>query len=120
MSAQQVQCDMRELKAVNAEIKRLQGELTQFRIKKLELEKSIQEYLEKTDELGIKYQDLVIVRTSRKKREKKTIEEKEHDVIQLLQSKGITNADETYEQIIEAMRGKTMKVPSLKIKNENI
>ena len=74
MSAQQIQSNMRELKAINSEIKRLRSELKVFVNKKKQIESVIKEYLYRNEQPGIKYQDLVVLASEKKQRQRKTKE----------------------------------------------
>jgi hypothetical protein len=115
-TATQIRSEMKELKEVNTEIKRLAISLKMLRDRKKGLEDDIIEYLERTGQPGIKYEDLIVLAGEKKCREKKKKEEKELDVLTILEDKGIRNSRETYLEILEAMRGEQKIAPSLKIK----
>ena len=115
-TATQIRSEMKELKEVNTEIKRLAISLKNLRERKKGLEDDIIEYLERTGQPGIKYEDLIVLAGEKKCREKKKKEEKELDVLTILEDKGIRNSRETYLEILEAMRGEQKIAPSLKIK----
>ena len=115
-TATQIRSEMKELKEVNTEIKRLAISLKMLRERKKGLEDDIIEYLERTGQPGIKYEDLIVLSGEKKCREKKKKEEKELDVLTILEDKGIRNSRETYLEILEAMRGEQKITPSLKIK----
>ena len=115
-TATQIRSEMKELKEVNAEIKRLAISLKMLRDRKKGLEEDIIEYLNRTGQPGIKYEDLIVLAGEKKCRDKKKKEEKELDVLTILEDKGIRNSRETYLEILEAMRGEQKIAPSLKIK----
>jgi len=118
-TATQIRSEMKELKEVNTEIKRLAITLKMLRERKKGLEDDIIEYLERTGQPGIKYEDLIVLAGEKKCREKKKKEEKELDVLTILEDHGIRNSRETYLEILEAMRGEQKIAPSLKIKEYN-
>jgi hypothetical protein len=115
-TATQIRSEMKELKEVNTEIKRLAISLKMLRERKKGLEDDIIEYLNRTGQPGIKYEDLIVLAGEKKCRDKKKKEEKELDVLTILEDKGIRNSRETYLEILEAMRGEQKIAPSLKIK----
>jgi hypothetical protein len=115
-TATQIRSEMKELKEVNTEIKRLAISLKNLRERKKGLEDDIIEYLNRTGQPGIKYEDLIVLAGEKKCRDKKKKEEKELDVLTILEDKGIRNSRETYLEILEAMRGEQKIAPSLKIK----
>jgi hypothetical protein len=118
-TATQIRSEMKELKEVNTEIKRLAISLKNLRERKKGLEEDIIEYLNRTGQPGIKYEDLIVLAGEKKCREKKKKEEKELDVLTILEDHGIRNSRETYLEILEAMRGEQKVAPSLKIKEYN-
>ena len=118
-TATQIRSEMKELKEVNTEIKRLAISLKMLRERKKGLEEDIIEYLNRTGQPGIKYEDLIVLAGEKKCREKKKKEEKELDVLTILEDHGIRNSRETYLEILEAMRGEQKTAPSLKIKEYN-
>ena len=118
-TATQIRSEMKELKEVNTEIKRLAISLKMLRERKKGLEDDIIEYLNRTGQPGIKYEDLIVLAGEKKCREKKKKEEKELDVLTILEDHGIRNSRETYLEILEAMRGEQKVAPSLKIKEYN-
>lgn len=118
-TATQIRSEMKELKEVNTEIKRLAISLKNLRERKKGLEEDIIEYLNRTGQPGIKYEDLIVLAGEKKCRDKKKKEEKELDVLTILEDRGVRNSRETYLEIIEAMRGEQKIAPSLKIKEYN-
>jgi hypothetical protein len=118
-TATQIRSEMKELKEINTEIKRLSITLKNLRERKKGLEDDIIEYLDRTGQPGIKYEDLIVLSGEKKCREKKKKEEKELDVLTILEDKGIRNSRETYLEILEAMRGEQKTAPSLKIREYN-
>ena len=118
-TATQIRSEMKELKEVNTEIKRLAISLKMLRERKKGLEDDIIEYLNRTGQPGIKYEDLIVLAGEKKCRDKKKKEEKELDVLTILEDHGLRNSRETYLEILEAMRGEQKIAPSLKIKEYN-
>ncbi len=118
INAKQIQNNMKELKVIDTEIKRLFTQLKELRIKKKQIEEQIIQYLEDKDQPGLKYEDLLVLSAKSKRRERKTKEDKESDILQILEQKGIRNSRETYSEIMDALKGREMVTPVLKIKNQ--
>jgi hypothetical protein len=119
MSAQQIQSNMRELKAINSEIKRLRSELKVFVNKKKQIESVIKEYLYRNEQPGIKYQDLVVLASEKKQRQRKTKEERNQEIASILESYGVRNTEDALLDISDALRGKETITLGLKIKEQN-
>lgn len=115
-TATEIRSNMKELKDINTEIKRLNILLKGHRDRKKELEENIIEYLDRTGQPGIKYEDLIVLAGEKKARDRKKKEEKELDVLTLLEERGIRDSRTLYNDIIEAMKGEEKVVSSLKIK----
>jgi hypothetical protein len=115
-TATEIRSNMKELKDINTEIKRLNIILKGYRDRKKELEETIIEYLDRTGQPGIKYEDLIVLAGEKKARDRKKKEEKEFDVLTLLEERGIRDSRNLYNDILEAMKGEEKVVSSLKIK----
>jgi len=118
MSAHQIQSDMRELKELTTEIKRMKMTLKLLNLKKHEIEDRIKDYLDKNEQPGIKYQSLVVLATEKKVRKRKTVEERANEVAQILEEKGIHDVDDTVLEIMETLKGKAQTTMALKIKDD--
>jgi hypothetical protein len=115
-TATEIRSNMKELKDINTEIKRLNINLKGYRDRKKELEETIIEYLDRTGQPGIKYEDLIVLAGEKKARDRKKKEEKEFDVLTLLEERGIRDSRNLYNDILEAMKGEEKVISSLKIK----
>jgi predicted transcriptional regulator len=108
---------MKELKTINNEIRRLTIQLKNLRDKKKDLEKHILSFLKQEEQPGLRYQEMVVLSGEKKIRDKKYKEHKEQEIINLLENAGVNDAKNTYNTILEAMKGEQHTVPTLKIKN---
>lgn len=118
--AQKVVSDLKELKNVSSEIKRLNAESKVLRLKKKDIEERIMEYLHEVDQPGVKYGDLIVLskeRTTRKRLKKK---EKEENAIGILEGMGVINAKEALTSILDSMKGEETTVESLQIKETKL
>jgi hypothetical protein len=119
MSTARIANDMKELKTINNEIKRLCILLKNLREKKKQIEDHILSFLKQEEQPGLKFQEMVVLSGERKIRDRKQRDQKEQDIITLLENAGVSNAKETYNNILDAMKGEQHVVPTLKIKNTN-
>ncbi len=109
--------DMKELKTINNEIRRITIQLKNLREKKKDLEEHILTFLKKEEQPGLRYQEMVVLSGEKKIRDKKDKEQKEQEIITLLENAGISDPKSVYTNILEAMKGDQHIVPTLKIKN---
>ena len=119
MSAQLIQQHMRDLKGIQSEIDRLKNELKVLTKKKKDLEVHIKDYLYQNDQPGIKYQDLVVLAQEKKKRNRKSKDERNQDIEEILQNYGVRNVSDVMNEIADALKGKETTDFVLKIKNGN-
>jgi hypothetical protein len=117
MSTARIANDMKELKTINNEIRRLTTQLKNLREKKKDLETHILSFLKQEEQPGLRYQEMVVLSGEKKIRDKKDKEQKEQEIITLLENAGISDAKGMYTNILEAMKGEQHSVPTLKIKN---
>jgi hypothetical protein len=109
--------DMKELKTINNEIRRVSIQLKNLRDKKKEIETHILSFLKHEEQPGLRYQEMVVLSGEKKIRDKKDKNQKEEEIISLLENAGVSDAKNTYTNILEAMKGEQHIVPTLKIKN---
>jgi hypothetical protein len=118
--AQKVVSDLKELKNLSSEIKRLNTETKILRLKKKEIEDNIMEYLHEVDQPGVKYGDLVVLSKERNTRKRLKKKEKEENAILTLENMGVINAKEALQSILESMKGEEIVVESLQIKETKL
>lgn len=114
--AEQVVSDLKELKNITSELKRMTAESRVLRLKKKEIEDRIISYLKQVDQPGVKYGDLIVLSKERMGRERLKNREKEENAISRLESLGIVNAKEALHSILDSMKGKEKLIESLQIK----
>ena len=117
MSTTRIANDMKDLKTINNELKRLGNQLKNLRDKKKELETHILSFLKQESQPGLKYQEMIVLSSEKKVREKKDREQKEQEIITLLENAGVSQAKDVYTSILDTMKGEQHTVPTLKIKN---
>lgn len=114
----QIASELNQLRNVNKEIKRVSGILKELREKKTTIEERVLNYLQKTNRTGAKTLDMVVETKERVKRPTKSKEEKHQDVTEVLRSAGIRDAENTYQAIVEAMKGEETRKQALVIKEK--
>lgn len=107
--------DVTELKRLDIEIKRQQTELRRLRNQKKDCEKRILDYLDTTEQPGLRFHDMTIIATDRKKRRYKKKSEKEEAGKIILQKHGIYNSKEALDELLNAMRGSPERESKLQI-----
>jgi hypothetical protein len=115
-----IQSDMLELKSINTEIRRLDGNRKDLKTKAAKVEKRIIEYLQEKNEKGVKTKDATgnntgfILQTTQKTLNK-TVTEKTKSSLDILRANGVSNAEQVLKELEDGRRGNKIPVPKLKI-----
>lgn len=116
MTSTVIQDEMKELKAVEAQIKSLSEKTKELKSRKKELTASILDWLVKTDRPGCMYEELVVLRGEGKARSQMKKKEKEAAAIRVLEEQGVQQPERLYESLKTAMAGEREMEPKLSIK----
>lgn len=117
MSSQtQTITDMKSLKDITQEIKRMAIEIKKLNLQKKVIEERIKEYLEENNQPGIRYGELVILANERKGYEKITKNEKKNKIYEVLQNNGVDDPIGVYDEILKSSKGEEKKIVTLKLK----
>lgn len=108
--------DLKELKNITSEIKRLNAETKVLRLKKKDIEERITEYLREVDQPGVKYGDLVVLSKESVRRKRLKKKEKEDKAVAVLEEMGILDAKQALVTILDSMKGEEYIQESLQIK----
>src|SRR6266404_2845613 len=108
--AQKVVSDLKELKNISSEIKRLNIEGKLLRLKKKDIEDRIMEYLHEVDQPGVKYGDLVVLSKERTQRKRLKKKEKEENAMAVLETMGISDPKTALDSILDSMKGEEIVV----------
>lgn len=106
---------MRELKNIQSEIKRLNEHLKNLRDKKNTIEANILNYLKQTNQIGVKYEDTIVMIHDKKHRQKINQKDKKEEIIKYLENQGIRNAESFFKDISEKMKGTQQTISSIKL-----
>lgn len=114
--ASSVARDMSELKEIVSEIKNLNQRSKELRDRKKELENKILDYLEQTEQPGVKFKELIVLKSETTSHFRKNKKEKQEDIIKVLEENGISEPQKVYGQITKAMIGDEHTKTRLKVK----
>jgi len=112
--------DLKELKNITSEIKRLNAETKILRLKKKEIEERIMEYLHEVNQPGVKYGELVVLSKEGVKRKRLKKTEKEANAMAVLEEMGIVDSKTALSSILESMKGEEYVSESLQIKETKL
>ena len=107
--------DVSELKSVTAELKRLRKSVKELTDLKKQCEARILEYLENTEQPGIKAQGITVVAAKKQKRAYQKQQTRLAKGAEMLQQLGVPDAQAVLAQLLESMRGPSEEQSSLKI-----
>jgi hypothetical protein len=116
MSDSKTVSDLRELKSITTEIKRLNAEMKLLRLKKKEKEEGIAEYLREKNQPGVKYGDLVVLSKESIRRKRLKKKEKEEKAIAVLEDMGVADAKTALTNILDSMKGEQYTTETIQIK----
>lgn len=116
-----IQSDMLELKSINTEIRRLDGNKKNLKAKAAIVEKRIIEYLKEKDGIkGVKTKDSsgsdtgFLLQTAQKTLNKSEVEKKKSS-IEILRANNIPNPEKILKELEESRRGNKIPIHKLKI-----
>lgn len=112
--------DLKELKNISNELKRLSSESKVLRLKKKEIEDRIIDYLHKEEQPGVKYGDIIVLSKEKTTRRKLKKKEKEEKAMCVLEEIGISNTKEALDSILESMKGEEIVSESIQLKETKL
>ena len=113
-----VVADIKQLKILSDEIKKLSKRLHEMRQAKKNIEARVISYFEKTQKTGAKTSDMLVLTKQKFQTARKPEEEKREEVFNLLAGAGIQNVHEMYDRLTSAMKGE-QKVQTAVVLKEN-
>ena len=116
-----IQSDMLELKSINTEIRRIDGNKKELKAKAAIVEKRIIDYLKEKDGVkGVKTKDAsgadtgFLLQTAQKTLNKSEVEKKK-SAIEILRANGVTNPDKILKELDDGRKGNKIPIHKLKI-----
>lgn len=110
-----IQNDIKELKDLNIEIKRLYSQVKGLKLQAKTVEKRITDFLIEKNQIGLKHQDTAIVLDHKEKRSVMTKTEREDSSVSILQRYGIDNPKDVLNELLESRKGVPTEITKLKI-----
>jgi hypothetical protein len=110
-----IQANVRELKEINTEIKRLRGTMSELKKRGDAVKKSIIEYLNEKEQPGLKDDNTALIIENKPKKLGKSKKDIEKDSLKVLQEHGISNAADVLKEILKARRGDEVQIQQIKI-----
>jgi hypothetical protein len=107
-----------ELNEITKELKRLGNEMFKLRKRKDDIEKKIQLFLEETQKIGVKSNDISVVLEEKTKLVRKKKNEKLQDCINILNHYNIGNAQKICTEFMNALKGQEENIKKIKITNK--
>jgi hypothetical protein len=114
----QIVSELKQLKTLKTEIKRLSLILKDLRSKKTSIEERVLTYLNKSNRQGAKTQDIVVIAKEKINHPTKPKDKKEKDIIEALTKAGVKDTGIVYKDIMNAMKGDEKKIQSLVMKEK--
>lgn len=110
--------DLKELSKIYETIKKLMNEIKDLRDRKKTIEQNLLEYLQKTEEVGLRYESFIFFPKDKKIRKKLKKKEREETAIRVLEDYGVDQPKEAYEKLLESMKGEEEIVPVIKVSEQ--
>lgn len=107
--------DLKELSTIIERCKTIQDDLKELRERKKTLEQRLLEYLQHTEEVGLKYESFIFIPKDRKKFKKLKKKERDEVAVKVLEDYGVTQPKEAYVNLMIALKGEEEIVQSIKI-----
>lgn len=114
--SQAVVGDLKLLKNITTEMKRLKAQLKLLSLQKQEAEDRVKEYLEKEQQVGVKYDNIIIMSKESTQREKLKKNEKLERGINVLENAGVLQPKEVLTNVLESMKGDKIAVTKIQMK----
>jgi hypothetical protein len=108
--------EVKELKSIMDELKRVNLTAKNLRLRKKELEASIIKYLDDQKQPGVRIGDFCVLAEKKEKRERKKKAEKLSDGEAILSQYGVAEPSKVLVELMESMKGNKNSVQCLKAK----
>jgi hypothetical protein len=107
--------DVIELNSINEEIKRVSAHIKTLKTKAAACEKRIQQYMEATNQPGVRFKNQAILLETKKKKVNKKKSEAESAAIEVLNRAGIANPKKLLEDLRLSGKSELKEIQTLKI-----
>lgn len=120
MSQSAVVSDLKLLKNITMEMKRLKAQIKVLSLQKQEAEERIKDYLEREQQVGVKYDNIIIMSKESTQREKLKRDEKMERGINVLEGAGVLQPKEVLTNVLESMKGDKIAVTKIQMKESKV
>lgn len=107
--------DVNELQSLTQEMKRLREQSKALRQRKTEVEKKILEYLESSDQPGLKYKDIILLAENKETFKRGKAKDRILRGAEFLEQIGIDNGKQVITRLLEAIKGSPIPKSQLKL-----
>lgn len=112
-----IQAKISELHSLKQELSSIQKKASVMRKRMKQLELDIVAYLDSTNQPGIKYKGLAILKQEKQTSKIRPRKEQKENIINILYKSGIDNAEKVYDEIEKSKKGSPAEKKKLVIKN---
>jgi len=107
--------DVNELQSLTLEIKRLREQAKQLRQRKSDVEKKILDYLESSDQPGLKYKDVILLAENKETFKRGKAKDRITRGADFLEQLGINNSKEVVSNLLDVLKGSPVPKSQLKM-----
>lgn len=112
-----ISADLSELRGIEHDIKRMNGELKKLRKRKKDLETNIAAYIKSKDLPGVKHHGTAVLLEEKVKKASKSNKDRDRDAMNVLQQYGIQESPEkVLKEILKARQGEDVIIDKIKMK----
>ena len=110
--------DLKELSKIYENIKSLCQDIKDLRDRKKTIEDRLLEYLQQTEEVGLRYESFIFFPKDKKIRKKLKKKEREETALRVLEDFGVYTPKEAYEKLMDSMKGEEETVSVIKVSEQ--
>jgi hypothetical protein len=110
--------DLKELSRIYERLKTLSNEIKELRDRKKDLENNLIDYLQESEQVGLRYESFIFFPKDKKIRKKLKKKEREETAIKVLEDYGVNQPKEAYEKLMDSMKGEEEIVPVIKVSEQ--
>jgi len=110
--------DLKELSKIYENLKNLALQMKDLRDRKKQIETNLIDYLQQTEEVGLRYNSFIFFPKDKKVRKKLKKKERDETAIRVLEDYGVDQAKEAYEKLMDAMKGEEEIVSVIKVSEQ--
>jgi hypothetical protein len=110
--------DLKELSRIYEKLKAFSTEIKELRDRKKELETNLIDYLQESEQVGLRYESFIFFPKDKKIRKKLKKKEREETAIRVLEDYGVNQPKEAYDKLMDSMKGEEEIIPVIKMSEQ--